>query len=158
VCGGSQARAHPLASLAPLPRRSFFRGLSLRSLPLLELAREEPLRRDADAASEPDLEERRRDDFTGASALGLSFRKDSLSTAESPITAPRRRAIAGWRSSSEPIATRGLVSYLRPHHSQKQPVTTILPVTVCWASCIATPRIIHDCVSGSIRMTGSAGD
>jgi hypothetical protein len=37
VCGGSQARAHPLASLAPLPRRSFFCGLSLRSLPLLEL-------------------------------------------------------------------------------------------------------------------------
>ena len=102
------------------------------------VAREEPLRRDADAASEPDLEERRRDDFTGASALGLSFRKDSLSTAESPITAPRRRAIAGWRSSSEPIATRGLVSYLRPHHSQKQqPVTTIrrrlLGVMYCYA-------------------------
>ena len=110
--------------------------MSLRSLPPLELAREEPLRRDADA-SEPDLEERRRDDFTGASALGLSFRKDSLSTAESPTTAPRRRAIAGWRSSSEPIATRGLVSYLRPHHSQKQPVTTIrrrlLGVMYCYA-------------------------
>ena len=118
----SQTRGtHPLASLAALPLRSFFfllRALLDRteplSLPVCELARLEPLRRE-------DARGPLRDDdppdaggldlLAAGAAFGLS-RECWPSTAASPTTAPRRNgAAAGRGSSSELIAARS------SHHS-----------------------------------------